>query len=294
MQLCALDLNDDLIFAHQARKHQNYFCLECRSSVRLRKGGHRQPHYYHTSPNRECRQHGKGMAHLLVQYFIKQSLPEGEASIECRFPSINRIADVAWLSKKIIFEVQYSPISAKEVLSRNSDYSSLGYQVVWILFDGRYNQRHITPAEDMLKDTPHYFTNMNASGEGIIYDQFSLVDRGRRIESLPDLKIDIRSSEVIIIEEITQIKNKIPKLFWRRIETWSFYFYGDCIHNCLQNAQSSMTTPTLFHDALTRVIASHQILSSQSSSTFIHEFFKHWIIVPYRAILRLLIERACR
>ncbi len=282
MQLCALDLNERLTFAREARKHQDYFCLECHRSVRLRKGLHRQPHYYHTSPNRECRQDGKGMAHLVTQYFIRDLLPDGEAHLEHRFQSINRVADVAWLPQKLIFEIQYSPITAKEVESRNKDYASLGYQVVWILFDGRYNQKRISSAEDVLKDSPYYFTNMTDGGEGIIYDQLAIVESGKRVDSLPKLEIDISCPEYI--------KEKLPKLLWRQIKIGALYFKGDCIYNYLQYTQSINQTD--FHITFSRLIASQNHSKPTSLSQTIYSYFQSWIVVPYHAVLRLLVERA--
>ena len=54
MQLCALDGKGDLVRATGAERHVDYCCLECGQVVRLRKGAHRQAHYYHTQPNRAC------------------------------------------------------------------------------------------------------------------------------------------------------------------------------------------------------------------------------------------------
>ena len=191
MQICALDSSLTLIFAQNADKRKDYQCIECNQTIRLRGGIHRQAHFYHVQPNRTCKQHGKGMPHLMLQHFIKNLIPDGEVELECRFPLIGRIADVAWHSKSLIFEIQCSPISLEEVKNRNKNYASIGYQVVWIFHDSLYNKHRLSSAEDFLRGEPHYFTNMNEEGEGGIYDQFSLITDRKRIHRLPALPINL-------------------------------------------------------------------------------------------------------
>ena len=108
MQLYALDTKGELISAQQAVRQINYECLECQHTVRLRGGPHRRPHFYHVSPSIFCRQHQKGAIHLQLQSYFLHQLPIGDCHLECPFPSIGRIADVAWLSQKIVFEIQCS------------------------------------------------------------------------------------------------------------------------------------------------------------------------------------------
>ena len=54
--------------------------------------------------------------HRFIQEKLQALLPPGEAQIEYSFPLIGRIADIAWIQKKVIIEVQCSPISLEEVL----------------------------------------------------------------------------------------------------------------------------------------------------------------------------------
>ena len=61
--------------------------------------------------------------HKIVQETLLSILPH--ASLEHRFPSIGRIADVALLPEKIIFEIQCSLISISEVEKRITDYATL-------------------------------------------------------------------------------------------------------------------------------------------------------------------------
>ena len=84
-------------------------------------------------------------SHLAIQKVLSKSLPGSR--LEHRFPSIGRVADVVYFPKKIIFEVQCSPISLKEVQKRNRDYLSLGFTVIWILHDRHYNKKTLSLAE---------------------------------------------------------------------------------------------------------------------------------------------------
>ena len=97
MHLYALDEKENLISVHETDKKTNYFCPECRSIVRCRGGFLRQIHFYHLEPNRSCRQSGKSLVHLQIQYYLQRVLSESE--LEKRFSSIDRIADVAWEKK---------------------------------------------------------------------------------------------------------------------------------------------------------------------------------------------------
>lgn len=180
MQLFALNNEQIFISAANARKHCDYFCMECGKKVRKRGGSYRQNHFYHIKPDPACRQSQKSLVHLQLQWFISQELPLGEARLERRFPEISRIADVAWEKEKLIFEVQYSSISQVEVEARNRDYESLGYQVVWILHDRRFNKWKATAAELWLDQKPHYFSNFDPNGNGVIYDQLQVFHEGIR------------------------------------------------------------------------------------------------------------------
>lgn len=223
MQLYALDFNKQLVNANQATKKVNYFCLECQSFVRLRAGLHRQSHFYHLQPTIFCRQHQKGAVHLHLQNHLIQNLPIGEVTLECSFQSIRRVADAAWHPQKIIFEVQCSSISAEEVLQRNADYKKIGWQVIWILHDKRYNQLRLSAAEIVLKQTPHFYSNMNKQGKGIIYDQFEICQQGKRMVRLAPLPIQIQS--------FYPFHRSLENLhFYHHRLKWGFYFKGDLLY----------------------------------------------------------------
>lgn len=189
MQLYAFDDAGSIVFSCRAQKKLNYSCMECGSVIRLREGPFRHAHFYHIQKTPTCRQNGKSDVHIQLQIYIKNLIPE--TFLEFRFPEINRIADVVWHAEKIVFEIQCSPMSPSEMQARYSDYKKVGYQMVLILHDSRYNQWRLSSMELMLGDLLHYYTNKNETGEGIIYDQWSHHEKGLRKKYLPPIPVDL-------------------------------------------------------------------------------------------------------
>lgn len=289
MQLYAFNEKNELIFAHQAQKQTNYFCLECQQTVRARGGFHRTTHFYHLSSSQTCRLSGKSMVHLQVQCLLKKILPQEECFLEFRFPEINRIADVAWVSKKLIFEIQCSPITALEVQQRNRDYRTQGYQVIWILHDRCFNQRRLTAAELHLRTSPFYFTDMNAEGSGVIYDQFDLIQYGMRRHTLPSLAINVLEPFLIQPGELKEDK-AIPYCIANRLKHWPLYFCDD-----LLDLYKKMTpeASSLFE----QVLGLEQTISPKQKTHWIHylrHFFYLLIVRPYNLLFQIILERACK
>lgn len=277
MQLRACDAKDKLIFAHQAAKQCDYFCLECKGVLRLRGGFHRQKHFYHLKPSLTCRQNGKSMEHLQVQCAIQQGLGD-ECALELSFPSIGRIADCAWLKRQIIFEIQCSAITQEEVAARNADYASLGYRVVWLLHDSRYNQRRLSAAESWLRDHPHYFTNIDAQGRGHVYDQYDEIERGKRKKLLSAAPIDLT-------QLYTSLDHPLPVALEGRHKAWQIGFKGDWV-----DLAADESLRALFGDVLDRA-------TQQKSRTLCGVFLWLWekcIATPYRIAFAYLLEKSCR
>ncbi len=273
MQLYALDNDESLIFAGSADRRKDYFCLECHSVVHLRGGLHRQNHFYHIQPDRACRQNGKGMEHIQMQNFLYNLLPFGDCELEKRFPDIGRIADVIWLSEKIIFEIQCSSITAEEVRARNLDYTMLGFTVVWILHDKQFNGRRISAVEQHLSSTSHYFTNMNKEGHGFVYDQFDVVHRGLRLFTSTPFKVDLQFP----IRGVLAF-SKIPQRLKQRMEKARLFFRGD-LHEYVHEE-------TVFHQAseFTKKITPAKL-------SWMQKLIRR-LVHLYRIIFRLLLERA--
>lgn len=168
MQIYALD-ESRLISALEADKGKNYLCPQCVAPVRVRQGDYRQSHFFHLSQNSRCRQSQKGEVHLTIQKMIHHMFPG--SVMEKPYPEIGRIADVADEEGKVIYEIQYSPISLREAKERSQDYESLGYSVVWLLHQETFNREIVTPGEFFLRTKTCYYTNIDEKGNGVIFDQ---------------------------------------------------------------------------------------------------------------------------
>jgi len=280
MQLYALDQNLNVISARNALKHHKYQCLECQSNLCLRGGLKRQNHFYHLEANRSCRQNGKSMEHLQVQLFLQNQLTEKNCILEKRFQEINRIADVFWISENIVFEVQCSPISSEEIKLRNRDYAKLGIKVIWILHERQFNKARLSGAESYLQRLPHYFTNMNADGRGIIYDFFRLFDKGRKVFGSKRFFVDVSSLVAVSQSTLKQRKNMIPDLLFQKMQVQSFCFKGDLTDYCGSHsfAASFFEQAIKFQDV------------KDKKSIFSQAFFL--LIRSYQILFRILLEKA--
>jgi len=285
MQLYALDSQSQPVFAGHAKKQCDYTCLECGSPVRRRGGIHRKDHFYHLDSTHHCRQNGKSMAHLQAQFYVQRSLPEGDCHLEHHFPRINRIADAAWLSKKVVFEIQCSPISAEEVKSRNMDYASVGWQVVWVLHDRQFNQWRVTAAERFLRDSPHYFTNLDEEGNGMIFDQYDWIERGIRSLTLPPCPIEI--SKPIRGKAQSTVS---PLVIRQRLLQWPVHFGGDLVDlylNALENPQVK--------NYFVKVQESERASVKRAVPVpFWKRLLYFGVVRPYTLFFQILLERACK
>jgi competence protein CoiA len=276
MQLSALDHQGNLISARNAQRQYGYRCVECQGIVRLRGGRYRQSHFYHQATTAICRLNGKSLRHLNVQLHLEKLLPDGEVVLERPFPEISRIADVCWVAKRMIFEIQCSPITPEEVAARNSDYASVGYQVVWILHDARFNQHRQTVVEELLRSRWLYYTNIDREGRGKIYEQFSLYGNGRRLRSLAPQPVDLSKPHFLQDEE-SDHKQWPASLMQKAL--LPFCFAGDLID-------------VLRHD-LTGREALKRFCEKGFSSRRMKRSLWQWIVRPYRIALRMLLEKLC-
>lgn len=278
MQFYAVDESKKTIHATLAKKHLNYSCLECGSTVRLRGGLHRRLHFYHSSHSRTCQLNSKSMIHLQLQCYIAALLPANEAKLEQPFPAICRIADVAWPAQKLVFEIQCSPISNQELKQRNQDYQKEGWSVIWILHEQRYNQKFLSSAEIALQKHTHYFSNMDAKGKGMIYDQFALIGGKKRLfttEKLPvDLSRPLFFGSALIERPSLQLRAK----------TWSHYFAGDLFEQKDTSDGKQATALEICH---------LRSKNKQKVFVIIKRFLHALFIRPYRALFHYILEKSC-
>ena len=219
MQLFALS-NTQPILASSAKKQADYLCPECQGTVRLRSGPHRQSHFYHPTTNPVCRQSQKSLEHLHSQLKILQLIPDGGGAMERPFPSINRIADCVWETKKIVFEIQCSPIDQEEAKQRCLDYESAGFKVVWVLHEKNFNKKRLSAAEHFLRRRPCYFADISSKGQGMFYDQFEVLLKAKRVFKGPKLPIDFDKPYLFKKEVSSQVLKS-------RLQPDRLFFQGD-------------------------------------------------------------------
>ncbi len=235
MQLFAHTPSKQPMHANNACKKIDYLCPECHSPVRVRRGAIKRAHFFHTKPTKKCISQGKSLTHLAIQEILQKSFPEKEVEMEVPFNSINRIADVVHFEKKIIFEVQCSSISSEEIESRTRGYESLGFQVVWIFHDSRFNKNLCQMAERWIYDRLHYFTNINAKGKGILYDQFTVLCQNRRLYKTERFPVRIQRPLILnngISNRVFDGESPLPKILYERKKKARYHFEGDLLDRC--------------------------------------------------------------
>lgn len=219
MQSYALDSLGKKYFIKEAERSKDYFCIECGGRLRVRGGSqYLRAHFFHIQDIVSCRQAGKTKEHVAIQALIQEQIGRTSCEEEVRFSEIGRIADVAWPDKKLVFEVQCSPISAKEVEGRNRDYASIGWNVVWILYDKTFNGEYLTQAESYLQSKTHYFSDGKS-----LYDQCSVVHNNRRYGFTDRRRVYVDTIESASFSPILQL----PKAIQERLTSWKYCLQGD-------------------------------------------------------------------
>lgn len=209
MTLFAKD-REEIISAWDAHPKKTYQCLCCNSALRYRRSKRQFPHFYHISKTPSCRLYGKSETHLLIQIEIQKQLRD--ALLEKPFPSIGRIADVVWEKEKIIFEIQCSSISEKETQERVLEYQTLGYKVVWILDDAKFNKRRLSYAESWMRQKHCYFVN----GSRFFYDQSETIQNNVRVKKSRKIPIDLSN--------LSQKDSSIFPKYEKRKKTFKEFF----------------------------------------------------------------------
>jgi competence protein CoiA len=215
MPIYAIDTFGKIFSAHDTPPPGLYRCLECQAPLKRRSSGTRSAYFYHLSASSSCRLSTNSSAHADLQKDLQAKIPE--LIMERPFPSILRIADLCWEEKKLIFEIQCSPISLDQAASRISDYAKEGYEVVWLLDDRLYNKRKLGAAEQLLRKNACYFFYQN-----LIYDQLELVLEKTRSSKGPKLPVDLSRPNQVPLPQ------KLPKQFQTR--TSHLIFEGDLLH----------------------------------------------------------------
>lgn len=279
----------ETVYAGNAVERKTYRCSGCNGPVRVRKGPHRLPHFYHLSRAPSCRLYSKSEDHLLAQLFLKKILPPGETTLEKPFPSILRVADVAWESQQIVFEIQCSQCSLKEASQRIEDYSSLGYQVVWILDDRIFNRRFLRPAEAYIRNTPCYYASLRKQVSPLFYDQFEVVESERRIKKGRKLRVQLNKPMQLPQRDWEEML--FPKQVLKKVTSCQLYFYGDLLHK----ATLSAAVPALdFAMQNFRFLETFYSLQFKKERSILKKILRRWILRPYGHLMLHLLKWAIR
>lgn len=189
MQRFALSEKGERVSAEEAVSQVNYVCPECLSLVRLKRGEIKVAHFFHLEEGRACRWKTRCQVHTSIQENIAQRL--GNCTVECFFPEISRIADIAYHPSKVVFEIQVSPISAQEVRARTEDYLRIGWHVIWLLHAEQFGRKKACEAEKALQGIPHYFTSFFDKEKLCVWDESSFVYKKKRMWFKPFSRITI-------------------------------------------------------------------------------------------------------
>ena len=128
--------------------------------------------------------------HLAVQQKIA-SLLRGE-KIFLEYKCQKHIADIFWEKRRLVFEVQCSPMNLRECKKRTKDLEKQGMKVVWILHEKSFNKKYLSPMEHYLRRKKRcFFTNIDQGGRGIIYDQEEVIYFQKRIKRSPPSPLDL-------------------------------------------------------------------------------------------------------
>jgi len=276
-----------LIYAADAEETQKYRCSHCRSTVKVRKGRFRVPHFYHLSRSPSCRLYSKSQDHLLAQLAIQKLLPPGETTIEKPFIEISRVADLIWERPKLAFEIQCSHLRPKEVEQRMVDYAKVGYQVVWILDDRIFNKRSVSPSEQLIRLNPSYYATLRKQIFPIFYDQFEVLINQKRIKKGHRLKVHLQRPYPI--PERTWPEKQYPKQVLQKIIRTSLFFHGDLLHKALL----AKSVPALAFSMHTlRVTEEFFIRKVKREKSLFIKLIRRWILEPFGLLILILHEKA--
>lgn len=216
MQTQAQDEQGNWVGVSEAIQGQRYRCPSCNGALSVRGRERVKKHFFHLNSLK------KSARHQAVLEKMMQTIPS--IKMEETFESIGRIADLVWHERRFIFEVQCSSICPEELFARNREYGSLGYQVIWILHEHQYNQKKLNEAERSLVFSPHYYTDIEEDGKGLIFDQLAVDLRGVRRKKGRKWEVDLMRPRMI---ERRFLKAPFWQMVEMRREHWGVAFAGD-------------------------------------------------------------------
>ncbi len=124
----AIDRNGNRVWAGVADDRETYYCPVCNGALIIKnKGQFRAEHFAHKSGICEDSWHyDMSEWHREMQALFDEKYRE----VVCTAGKEKHRADI--LKDGVVLELQHSPLSAQEYISRNDFYKALGYKVVWV------------------------------------------------------------------------------------------------------------------------------------------------------------------
>ncbi len=278
MALFASD-GKEIVDAWDAEAGIPYTCLECGTSLKVRRGKMQFPHFYHLRASPSCRLYSKSERHLLIQLHIQKQLPPGESLIEKAFPSIRRIADLSWETRKIVFEIQCSSISQGEAMARNAEYRSLGYEVIWILDDRLFNKKQMRPSEAWIRSHMSYF--VLGKSRFAYYDQLEIISSHIRIKKGEKIFVELHQ-----IHPMPKAKwpTQIPRQIEERIKNCNHYLREDLIGKTISPAFGITPILERWH-ALEKTVR-----ITEETIPYFKKILRKYVIDPYLSLLNRMIS----
>jgi competence protein CoiA len=282
MVLFATDKENE-VSACDADAQTTYFCLDCGRPLRLRKAKRKFPHFYHIATSPHCRLYSKSERHLLIQLDIQKKLPIGKAVLEKQFRNIKRIADVAWEEKKIVFEIQCSPISDEEVKERIESYRSIGYEIIWILDERKFNKYRMSKAEELIRKQCGYFVgNSNHPIKPFLfYDQLEIFHNQRRLKK--GEKTILNLATINLIPKNLSLPSA-PKQVKERFARAKYYLSQDIFEKIITSD---------FQEVLRQwALLEKSLYKRDTKKEFFQKIFRKYIKNPYIRALQSLLKRS--
>lgn len=140
-------------------------------------------------------------SHFLLQKTLLDQYPK---DLQMEVSMGERRADLLMENKKLVLEIQISPISVKEVQAREKFYNSQGYRVIWLLHPQRYNKKFLKPEEGYLRKKRSVFLFIDGGRVRFYRQQETFFFRKRTSKSHP---------QFLTLDELAFLEEKKPPVF---------------------------------------------------------------------------------
>lgn len=126
----------------EALRDRDMACPLCDREMRVAQGMLKKPYFFHlTTCHHDWEIHPESEVHIELKRYIAQTLPRmvdeysgASYQIEVPIEGCKRIADVLFTlrdGRRIVHEIQLSPITIDVLNARTDDYQSVGLEVYW-------------------------------------------------------------------------------------------------------------------------------------------------------------------